>query len=402
MKQLEFERLSRSVLTLSRSIRSAQSLLKTACRLLEAKAAILLQRPADYERPLRPVSVFAPGLETLIYEDPDPLIQWYRTPVADDRSEGFSFGTGLVFQGIEFPDALVAFGQRMPNQKFPKLEMILLQEPGNRDSYRTYHCWAAAVMLREYEYFLIRKRQQDEMAFARKIQSGFLPERMPLIPGWELAARQLSARQTTGDFYDLISLPDNRWGVVIADVAGKGMGAALFMALSLTLIRTYARQYDPEPCQVFEAVSQRLMADVQEGLMVTAFYGILDPVRGTLKYCNAGHNPLLRMNRDEPDCCDLLPATGVPLNTIPDKRWESQELSLQKNDVIIGYTDGLTDARNTLNENFGSGRMMDVLRKNREKTAEGIRDALLEGVQAFVQDEPLFDDITLLVITRDL
>lgn len=145
------------------------------------------------------------------------------------------------------------------------------------------------------------ERVVQELALAGRIQASFLPEAVPEMKGWQIAAALLPARETSGDFYDFLPLPDGRLGFLVADVTDKGMGAALYMALSRTLIRTYAEEFGDRLDHVFQAVSQRILSDSRADLFVSVFYGILDPRTGQLTYCNAGHHPPYLLRAGSPE-----------------------------------------------------------------------------------------------------
>ncbi|MCK4900183.1 MAG: response regulator, partial [Anaerolineales bacterium] len=138
---------------------------------------------------------------------------------------------------------------------------------------------------------IANEKMEQELALAGEVQASFLPGKIPQIPGWQLSVSLIPARETSGDFFDAIPLPGGRVGLLIADVVDKGVGAALFMALSSTLLRTYATEYPTQPELVFSAVNERILQDTNAKQFVTVFYGILDPDTGMLVYGNAGHCP---------------------------------------------------------------------------------------------------------------
>ena len=244
-------------------------------------------------------------------------------------------------------------------------------------------------------------RVEQELALAGKIQASFLPRDLPEVPGWQIAATLEPARQTSGDFYDLIPLPNGRLGIVVADVADKGMGAALYMALSRTLIRTYAVQYHARPDYVFRVANRRILMDADAKLFVTVFYGVLDPLTGTLTYCNAGHNPPYLLSGQSGGPIRELRRTGIPLGIFEGETWEHCSVQLAPGDVLWLYTDGVTDAEDGNEEFFGEERLLEAARASVGRSAQGAQDALLAAVHRFVGDAPQFDDITLMVLARE-
>lgn len=242
-----------------------------------------------------------------------------------------------------------------------------------------------------------------ELAMAGQIQASFLPGDVPEVPGWQLAAMLEPARVTSGDFYDFISLPGGRWGLAIADVADKGIGAALVMALSCSLIRTYAAEYDTRPDLVLRAVNRRLLSDTRAGLFVTIFYGILDPVSGTLTYCNAGHNPPYLLGARSRETVSALRGTGMALGVNGDETWESATAQLAPGDMLLLYTDGVTEAQNAQGAFFGNERLIAAAQAELGKTARAVLDALVAKIQRFVGDATLAerDDIAWVVVVRD-
>lgn len=243
-----------------------------------------------------------------------------------------------------------------------------------------------------------------EMVMAGKIQADILPEEPPCLPGWDIAARLVPARETSGDFYDFIPLSDRKLGMVVADVTDKGMGAALFMALSSSLIRTYAGRYPTLPAIALSAVSERILSDTRGSMFVTAFYGILEPHTGRLVFANAGHPPgCLISTRRGKESIDRLRPTGMALGVTEEARWRQKEVRMNPGDVLVLYTDGITEAQNPNEVFFEEDRMIEsVLRKmGTGATARQILDGLLTDVQHFVGPAPRQDDIAMIVIRRE-
>lgn len=254
--------------------------------------------------------------------------------------------------------------------------------------------------LRDREVLYLQRINQ-ELALAWQIQAGFLPDDLPDIPGWQLAATLKPSRETSGDFYDLIPLPNGRFGILVADVTDKGMGAALFMVLSRTLIRTYAVRYHTQPDFVLRAANRRILMDINTDQFVTVFYGVLDPVTGTLTYCNAGHNPPYLLSAQNDDVVQALRRTGMPLGIFEDVNWEQKAVQLAPGDMLVLYTDGLTEAQDPQEEFFGEERLLELAQANLGRSAQDVQDALMAHVHEFMGDAPQFDDITLAVVVRD-
>ncbi len=246
------------------------------------------------------------------------------------------------------------------------------------------------------------QRMEQELALAGKVQSSFLPGELPAIAGWQIKAALRPARQTSGDFYDVISLPGGRLGLVVADVVDKGVGAALFMALSWILIRTYAAGFPAEPERVLSAVNQRILAEVDTGQFVTVFYGILDPATGELTYSNAGHPPPYLFSTERFGKARPLSRTGMALGVTSSETWEQADALLGPGDVLVLYSDGVTDAESSQGESFGHERLKARIAGSLGRSALELQDAVLTGVREFARDAVQSDDVTLMIVTRDL
>jgi sigma-B regulation protein RsbU (phosphoserine phosphatase) len=245
------------------------------------------------------------------------------------------------------------------------------------------------------------RKMEQELALAGKVQSSFLPSELPAPVGWQMAAALKPARQTSGDFYDLISLPDGRLGLVVADVVDKGVGAALFMTLSWILIRTYALENPTQPERVLRAVNDRILAEIDTGQFITVFFGILDPSVGTLAYCNAGHHPPYLYSAQDERVAQPLTQTGMALGVTDTEIWEQATTQIQPGDTLVLYSDGVTDAESVEGAFFGHERLQTTVRASLGCSAQEILDALLTRVQEFARGSVQSDDVTLMIVARD-
>ena len=241
---------------------------------------------------------------------------------------------------------------------------------------------------------------EKELDLAREIQRSFLPACCPLVPGYQLASAWRSARRVGGDFYDFMLLSNGNVGIAIADVADKGVPAALFMALSRTLVRATAMS-GRTPSDALRRTNTLIMSDARSDLFVTIFYGLLHPRSGSFTYANAGHNPPLWLNARTGEVQRLV-LHGMALGVMPEVSLSEQTLTLGPGDALVLYTDGVTEAYNEFDEEFGMERLEQVLRDQAHGSAEDVVEAIEAAVDAFVGEIPPFDDFTLVVLKRML
>ena len=252
------------------------------------------------------------------------------------------------------------------------------------------------TLLREVE------RKNAEMVIAAEIQQSFLPDAIPRIEHFDIAAKSVMAKEVGGDFFDVIPLEvirmgKDRLGILIADVSGKGIPAALFMALSRIVVRVNATWFREEPAEVIRNANATITADSKSGMFVTLFYGILDAQNRSLTYVNAGHNPPLICHGADGTFTDL-PATGMALGAVPDAAYTSERVVLGADDVMVLYTDGITEAENSRQEMYGEDRLREAIARARTLPSAAIAAAILESVQGFTGVTPQSDDITLMVV----
>jgi sigma-B regulation protein RsbU (phosphoserine phosphatase) len=199
-----------------------------------------------------------------------------------------------------------------------------------------------------------------------------------------------------GDFNDVIELPDHKLGIFIADVADKGMPAALFMALTRTLMRAAVLESD-SPADALRRVNNLLLPDTRQGMFVTAVYGVFDPVSREFTYVNAGHNPPIWFDSSA-STIRKLTRTGIALGVTGQPNMSQKTIRLETDDSILLYTDGLSEAFSPQEELFGEARLMDVLRAAHAESAEGILAAVEERLNEFVDSAPLADDLTMIAV----
>jgi len=244
-----------------------------------------------------------------------------------------------------------------------------------------------------------RQLLEKELDVAREIQKSFLPSRPPTVPGFQIAAYWRSARRVGGDFYDFMPLANHQIGLAIADVADKGVPAALFMALSRTLLRATAMS-GRTPAEALHRANELILTDARSDLFVTIFYGVLDPKSARFTYANAGHNPPIWFEAKS-HTTHFMKEHGIAIGVVPEVLVKDANVTLSPGDVMLLYTDGVTEAFNVEGEEFGEKRLEQVIRDCADHTAEEISQAIVSALRSFVGDEPPFDDVTMVVGKRD-
>lgn len=244
-------------------------------------------------------------------------------------------------------------------------------------------------------------RSNAELEIAGEIQQSFLPEDIPQMEAFDIAARNVMAKEVGGDFFDVIpfeviALGQGTLGVLVADVSGKGVPAALFMALSRIVVRVNAL-WHLDPAKTIAASNNVITQDSRAGMFVTLFYGMLAEEERTLTYVNAGHNPPLVYRSADGSMERLLP-TGIALGAKTERAYAARTVRIGPGDVVVLYTDGVTEAVDKDLAMFGEERLRATVRENAGRPAARILDRILAAVDAFATGEPQFDDMTVMVI----
>ncbi|MBX3065707.1 MAG: SpoIIE family protein phosphatase [Anaerolineae bacterium] len=250
---------------------------------------------------------------------------------------------------------------------------------------------------RLHEEELARQKLREELAVGRRIQLSMLPRTTPSIPGWGFSAAYQAAREVGGDFYDFFRLTEdpNTLCIVIADVSDKGVPAALFMAVSRTMIRTSSSGLQ-SPAQVLQLANLLISQDTSADMFLTAFFAMLDTTNGRLVYANAGHNRPLWWNAASGVLHELR-GKGMILGMFEEVKLEEVQIEVQVGDVIVFYTDGVTDAMNEAGDSFGELRLRKIMIDNVGSSAEEIQQAIMASLEEFVGDAAQVDDVTLVV-----
>jgi sigma-B regulation protein RsbU (phosphoserine phosphatase) len=270
-------------------------------------------------------------------------------------------------------------------------------------------------------------RVERDLEIARDIQRGFLPQELPSLPGWQLATRFVPAYEVAGDFYDVFYLTNKtRVGFIVADVCDKGIGSALFMGLSRSLLRAFAQQnYTVNWADVLDGKGTRSTRAGKTGVGVTAlsnamtltnnyiahnhsesnmfatlFFGILNPETGMVNYVNAGHNPPMIIGPNN-EVKARLHNTSMPIGMFPDVEFGVEVAQIDPGDMLLAFTDGVTEAKNAADEQFTDERL-EHLMLTTPPSAEGLLDHVQTDVQRHVGNAPQSDDITMLALRREL
>jgi serine phosphatase RsbU (regulator of sigma subunit) len=253
---------------------------------------------------------------------------------------------------------------------------------------------------------------ERELEIGRDIQAGFLPVDIPQPDGWEIATYFRAAREVAGDFYDVFPLSRTHYGLMLGDVCNKGVGSALYMALFRSLLRATLNLAEYTDCPGISSASgdhagalvntvtltnNYILNVHQRPLFTTLFYGVLDVEAGSIVYVNAGHEPPFIL--DQGEIKSRLMPTGPAVGLFLDKEFACGEINLEGDDLLLVYTDGVTDAQNPDDERFGKDRFHALIAQPVEG-AGYILEQIVSAVDAFIGDAAQYDDITMLALRR--
>jgi sigma-B regulation protein RsbU (phosphoserine phosphatase) len=242
---------------------------------------------------------------------------------------------------------------------------------------------------------LDKRKLEQELSIAREIQMSFLPEREPPLKAFQVAGLNLPSRLVSGDYYDFIKIVEGQWGLVVGDVSGKGIPSALIMAsFRASLLAEIRNNYSIRT--IMAKVNQLLWESTDDHQFVTAFYGVLDEQRRILTYCNAGHNPVILIREDGSSV--KLETGGLILGAFADSTYWENFVQIHPNDILLLYTDGVTEIYNDAEEEFGVDRLQALVTENRHLTSKEITLLVRDKILEFAAERMIQDDFTLVVL----
>jgi sigma-B regulation protein RsbU (phosphoserine phosphatase) len=243
-----------------------------------------------------------------------------------------------------------------------------------------------------------QNRLEGELQMAHRVQSGFLPRQIPQVPGWLLAVEWQPVHEIAGDFYDFIPRKNGGADVLISDVVDKGIPAALFMAFAQPILRD-ALSNDSTPIDGIKLTNRRLCQESSLGFFATLFLARLRSDTGQVVYVNAGHNPPLHYHARDGRFTHLNP-TGIAMGIEPQASYEQGSVELARNDLVVLYTDGVTEASNANQQAFGIERLEQVVRAQHKAKPQELTHRIRESISEFITPESPADDITIMVMKR--
>jgi serine phosphatase RsbU (regulator of sigma subunit) len=317
------------------------------------------------------------------------------------RSVRLLISLGLVF-GILCADFFLFHS----GIKFPAVTILTLGFPLTIYTYfGSFHEQAQIIRTQEREKLELRKKEasleeiQREIRVARAIQEHLLPKEMPDIPEFDVFGLNVAAKGVSGDFFDFVRLSDGRWGIVVADVSGKGISAAILLAAAQSVLRTECLRADAEElksAQIISECNRLLFAITDPARFVTMFYGILDSRTGHLSYVNAGHNSPVLLRHDGK--VELLEYGDIILAVMPDYAYTARTIDLSTLRKIVIYSDGVVEASNGDDEMYGEDRLLQYVSANGTVSSRDLAQGLVSDVSAFSSGVGQSDDITVVVL----
>jgi sigma-B regulation protein RsbU (phosphoserine phosphatase) len=290
---------------------------------------------------------------------------------------------------------VLALGNGAGNTPFSASDFVVFKSIAEQSAFALYN----AIIYSEANE---KKRLDHDLEIARDIQRILLPSEAPVVAGFEISGLNIPARHVSGDYFDYIKVDDERLGVAIADVSGKGVPASIIMAICRSVLRSQATG-NTSPADVLQKVNRQLYPDIKEDMFISMAYVILDHVRNAVTLCRAGHDAPLHYQHRAQTVSTVKPpgmVVGIDSGSVFDRITGDFVLTLERDDCLLLYTDGVTEALDANGDEFGFDRMVDCVRASAASGAPAMITRIIDELRSFVGSQPQNDDITLIAIRK--
>jgi sigma-B regulation protein RsbU (phosphoserine phosphatase) len=290
---------------------------------------------------------------------------------------------------------VLALGNGPSSPSFTASDFVVFKSIAEQSAFALYN----AIIYSEANE---KKRLDHDLEIARDIQRILLPSEAPVIPGFEISGINIPARHVSGDYFDYLTVDNDKLGVAIADVSGKGVPASIIMAICRSVLRSQAAA-NPSPADVLQKVNRQLYPDIKEDMFISMAYVILDHVQGTMVLSRAGHDAPILFDQATGTATPVKPpgmVLGIDSGSVFDRITGDFALSLNRGDCLLLYTDGVTEALDANGDEFGPDRMIESVRASAPEGAPAIITGLIDALRSFVGVQPQNDDITLIAIRK--
>ncbi|MDQ6809016.1 MAG: SpoIIE family protein phosphatase [Verrucomicrobiota bacterium] len=372
--------------------------------LVQVPAQILQQgttSPASVENYLRTHTI-APGegvigrawesRQSLHISDPGAVPD-FAQPTGSVHTATSALVTPLLYGKQNMGVLALANGAK--NSAFSASDFVVFKSIAEQSAFALYN----AIIYSEANE---KKRLDHDLEIARDIQRILLPAQAPVVPGFEISGLNIPARQVSGDYFDYVTVDEERLGVAIADVSGKGVPASIIMAICRSVLRSQATR-NSSPADVLRNVNRQLYPDIKEDMFISMAYVILDHARNEILLARAGHDAPLLYQESTRTVTPVKPpgmVVGIDSGSVFDRITSDHTVRLERGDCLFLYTDGITEALDCDGAEFGMERMVEALRTNATNGATALIDRLIEELRTFVGTQAQNDDITLIVIRK--
>jgi len=290
---------------------------------------------------------------------------------------------------------VLALGNGPTSPSFTASDFVVFKSIAEQSAFALYN----AIIYSEANE---KKRLDHDLEIARDIQRILLPSEAPVVPGFEISGINIPARHVSGDYFDYITVDDDRLGVAIADVSGKGVPASIIMAICRSVLRSQATG-NSSPADVLQKVNRQLYPDIKEDMFISMAYVVLDHARGSVVLSRAGHDAPILFDHAARTVTPVKPpgmVVGIDSGSVFDRITGDFALSLKRDDCLLLYTDGVTEALDAIGDEFGVDRMLECIRTSAPEGAPAIITRVIDELRSFVGTQPQNDDITLIAIRK--